>query len=346
MTTTKRTLLLIDIKQLQSMIDDLLEVTRLQAGKLTIELQCTSVSDAVVYTVDTLQGAARGKRVTLSSHMERHLPLVCADPTRIRQILIILVDNAIKFTPANGAVEVQTRTFEKNPAFLLVEVSDTGCGVRPEMTERIFEHLYQISDPGQAGRKGLGIGLHISKELVTRQGGKIWVSSEPQKGSHFFFTIPIFSLASWIGPTVTLEKAPGYVVALFAVELGSRDGWLSQDVRKEMSNVARTLLQQCLRPDTDVLLPNMDLASARDHFFIVAYTQERGAEIISERIRKQFQHCRQIQFAGLTIAVSHSFMTPMSREINESTETFVERAAAKMQDRINAIRLDRSIQWT
>jgi signal transduction histidine kinase len=332
-----------NIKQLQAMIDDLLEVTRLQAGKLTIELQCMSVSDAIAYTVDTLHGAATAKGITLSSDMELHLPLVCADPTRIRQILIILVDNAIKFTPANGAVNVQARTYEKDPSFLLVEVSDTGCGVRPEMTERIFEHLYQITDPGQAGRKGLGIGLHISKELVTRQGGKIWVSSEPQKGSHFFFTVPIFSLANWIGPLVTLYKNPGHVIALLLVEIGSREGWLSQDVRKEISNVARTVLQQCLRPDTDVLLPNMDSADVREHFFIVAYTQEHGAEIISERIRRQFQHCGQIQFADLTISVSHSFITPMSREINESTETFVERAATEIQDRINTTCLERNV---
>ena len=107
-----------NVKQLQSMINDLLEVTRVQAGKLMIELQCTSVSDAIVYAVDTLQGAATAKGITLSSDIECRLPSVCADPTRIRQILIILVDNAIKFTPANGAVKVQARVFEKDPSLL------------------------------------------------------------------------------------------------------------------------------------------------------------------------------------------------------------------------------------
>src|SRR5580700_2310674 len=88
-----------NVKQLQSMINDLLEVTRVQAGKLTVELQCTSVSDAIIYTVNTLQGAATAKGITLSSDMDgRLLPAVNADPTRIQQILIILVDNAIKFT--------------------------------------------------------------------------------------------------------------------------------------------------------------------------------------------------------------------------------------------------------
>src|SRR6202790_3625241 len=134
------------------MINDLLEVTRVQAGKLTIELQCTSVSDAIVYTVNTLQGAATAKGITLSSDADCRSPSVSADPTRIRQILIILVDNAIKFTPTGGAVKIQTRVFEKDPSFLLVEVSDTGCGISPEMTECIFENLYQITDPGQAGR--------------------------------------------------------------------------------------------------------------------------------------------------------------------------------------------------
>ena len=69
---------------------------------------------------------------------------------------------------------------------VLVEVADTGCGIKPEETERIFEHLYQVTDPGSAGRRGLGLGLHIAKDLVARQGGKIWVTSVPGKGSLFF----------------------------------------------------------------------------------------------------------------------------------------------------------------
>ena len=255
----------------------------------------------------------------------------------------MLVDNAIKFTPTGGAVKVRSRVFEEDSGFLLVEVSDTGCGISPDMTERIFEHLYQITDPGQAGRKGLGLGLYISKELVARQGGKIWVSSELQKGSHFFFTVPIFSLASWIAPMLMRGKKTGDGIALFAVEMGSREGWLSPDVRKEMSHLARRLLQQSLRPDTDVLLPNMDSVSVRELFFVVVYTQEFGAEVISERIQRQFRRCEQLQPADLTLAVSYSFLAPISRVKDESTETFVEQVAAGIQDLINTIWLQRSI---
>jgi hypothetical protein len=185
--------------------------------------------------------------------------------------------------------------------------------------------------------------LHISKELVTRQGGKIWVSSAPQKGSHFFFTVPIFSLASWIGPMLTHEKRPGDAIALIAVEMSSRDGWLSPDVRKGMSHLARRLLQQCLRPDTDVLLPSMESVSIRELFFAVVYTQVHGAEVISERIRTQFLRCEQLQPADLTLAVSHSFLAPILRKKNESMETFVEQVAAGIQDRINTISLQRSV---
>src|ERR1700681_4638618 len=326
-----------NVKQLEAMISDLLEVTRVQAGKLTIELQCTSVSDAIIYTINTLQGAATAKGVTLSSDTDCRLPSANADPTRVQQILIILVDNAIKFTATGGAVKVQTRVFEEDPGFVLVEVSDTGCGISPDMTERIFEHLYQITDPGQAGRKGLGLGLYISKELVARQGGKIWVSSERQKGSHFFFTVPIFSLASWIGPMLTPEKKPGHAIALLVVEMGSRNGRLSPDVREEMSHVARTVLQQCLRPDTDVLLPNMDSVNVRELFFAVVYTQEHGAEVISKRIQRQFRQCEQLQPADFTLDVSHSFLAPVSRVKSESMETFIGHVATGIQERINTI---------
>src|SRR3984957_21358604 len=102
-----------------------------------------------------------------------------------------------------------------------------------------------------------------------------------------------------------------------------------------MSHLARRLLQQCLRPDTDVLLPNMDSVGVREMFFAVVYTQELGAEVISKRIQRQFQHCEQLQPADLTLAVSHSFLAPISRVENDSLETFVENVVAGFQDAIS-----------
>src|SRR5207247_1937144 len=159
-----------NVRQLQSMIDDLLEVTRLETGKLTVELESVSVSEAVTDTLNTLQVTGRAKKITLSCDLPPDLPSAHADPTRLRQILIILLDNAIKFTPDGGAVRIQARLLQQDHQFLLLEVSDTGCGMGPEITERIFERLYQVLEPSQASRKGLGLGLYICKELVTRQG--------------------------------------------------------------------------------------------------------------------------------------------------------------------------------
>jgi PAS domain S-box-containing protein len=182
-----------NIGQLQAMIDDLLEVTRLETGKLTVEPDRVSISDAVTDALDTLRGTARGKGITLSGDVPADLPLAYADQTRLRQILIILLDNAIKFTPDGGSVAIRARLLEQERSCLLLEVSDTGDGISPEVGERIFERLYQVSEPGTASRKGLGLGLYICKELVTRQGGRIWVESQPEKGSIFSFTLPVYS---------------------------------------------------------------------------------------------------------------------------------------------------------
>src|ERR1700727_2489644 len=131
-----------NVKQLHSMINDLFEVSGIQAGKLKIDLQSTSLSDAMAYTVKTLGGAAIAKGVVLPAEIEGSVPAVCADPARVRQILVILVDNAIKFTPQNGTVTIQARIFEEDPAFLLLECSDSGCGIEPDKTERIFDTVF------------------------------------------------------------------------------------------------------------------------------------------------------------------------------------------------------------
>jgi signal transduction histidine kinase len=321
-----------NVKQLQSMINDLLEVTRVQAGKLMIELQRTSVSDAIAYTVNTLQGAATAKGITLSSDLDRRLPSVCADPTRIRQILIILVDNAIKFTPANGAVKVQARMLEEDSNHLVLEVSDTGCGISPDMTERIFERLFQTSDPALAGRKGLGLGLYICKELVTRQGGQIRAKNAPGQGAVFSVTLPIFSLPNLIAPALRKERRTQCPITLVVTEIGSQTGWLSDEVRAEHSHGVRDLLQRCLHCDLDVLLPKMGSAGAAELFFIVAVTDEIGGEAITKRIREQLDGCEHIQQAGLTLSTSYRLLEAIKRNASESMEDFLEKAASKIQE--------------
>jgi len=333
-----------NVRQLESMIADLLEVTRIQGGKLNIELQAASLRDAIADTVSMFEGSAAGKGITLRANTPADLPPAYVDPSRLRQVLINLVSNAIKFTAKGGKIMLQSRIFEEDPCFLVVEIADTGCGIKPEVSKLIFERLHQASDAGEEGRKGLGLGLYISKELVARQGGKIWVTSETEKGSNFFFTVPVFSLANLISPILTNnEVKPGDGIAVLLVEMGSQDGLLSPDVRLEMSNVARTLLQRCLLPDLDVVLPKINSGDAQELFFVVACTNKQGAEVMSKRVREQFRRCGQLQQAGLTFRVSCSFLPPLSRSETEPIEEFAEHVAAGVQEHINTMIEARSV---
>jgi len=314
------------------MINDLLEVTRVQAGKLLIELQSTSVSDAIVYTINTLQGAATAKGITLSSEMAHRLPSVCADPTRVRQILVILVDNAIKVTPANGTVKVQARMFEDDPNFLVLEVSDSGSGIGPDMTERVFDRLFQTSDPALAGRQGLGLGLYICKELVTRHNGKVWAKSVPGHGAVFSVTLPVFSLPDLLAPALRKERCTEGSIILVVTEIASQTGWSSDEVRTEQSHGARDLLQRCLHSDMDVLLPKTGFTGAAELFFIVAVTDEIGGEAITKRIREQFDECEHIHQAGLTLSTSYRLLDAIKRSGSESMEDFPQKVAIKIQE--------------
>jgi signal transduction histidine kinase len=334
-------IILRNVRQLQSMIEDLLQVTQAQAHKLNVELESVSLNEAIEYAVDTLRGAAKDREINLAFEPSGHLPSVHADATRVRQVLTILLDNAVKFTPAGGTVRVEASEYEKDGSMVQIQISDTGCGIGPEAIERIFEHLYQVTDPGYAGRRGLGLGLHIAKDLVTRQGGKIWVTSELEKGSHFFFTLPIFSLAGVIRPILTREKSAGDSLALLTAEVECRDG--SLDVPKKTLDVARMVLQQCLRADSDVLLPSIGPLSEYKRFFVVASTQKDGAESIGRRIQSQLRRHHEFQPDNFTFAISHCFLPPLTRDANETMETFAEEVAAEVRDQINNVCLQGAI---
>jgi two-component system NtrC family sensor kinase len=325
-----------NIGQLQSMIDDLLEVTRLETGKLTVELESVSVAAAVVDAFNTLQGTAREKGVSLSYDLPPDLPPAQADLTRLRQILIILLDNAIKFTSDGGVTTMKARLLEEEPRFLLLEVSDSGCGMSPEITERIFERLYQVAERVQTSRKGLGLGLYICKELVTRQGGAIWVKSQPEKGSTFSFTLPVFSLDHLLAPLLKNDKWPAESIALIMVEIHSLAAWPSEESQEEWSHKARGLLQRCILPDLDVLLPRMSAGAEGDRFFVAAFADDKGASVLTNRIREHFARLPLLKQTGVTLSVAYSMLPPLPRDAGASPEGIVTSMATRLEEAVKS----------
>jgi two-component system phosphate regulon sensor histidine kinase PhoR len=185
-----------NIKQLNKMIDDLLESTRIDSGKLHFKPEPIHLRVVLDELIQTLHSIASEKNIYLTTDISPNLPTLYADPDRVRQVLLNLLDNALKFTPAAGAISVKAGVFEPDPAFVCISVWDTGPGIRPEVQERLFQRLYQIEDVSTASRKGLGLGLYICKEIVSRHKGRIWVASQPGRGSTFYFTLPVYSPSS------------------------------------------------------------------------------------------------------------------------------------------------------
>ncbi len=299
-----------NVYQLRAMISDLLEITRAETGKLTIEPQCVSIAKVVDETCGTLQKNAAVKGIVLTTDVPNNLPFADADPVRIKQILVNLIDNGIKFTPENGTIFVRARTFDQDPNFLCISVADNGCGISPEDTEKIFDRLYQKEDRISGSRKGLGLGLYICRELVLRHGGKIWVESEIGEGSTFFFTFPVFSLAKLITPILTPQNLAKGSVALIAVEVSFRKKKVLTETDEDafvLRKVA-TVLSRCVLPDMDVLMPRMAHGRSGNIFCMVACADQKGSEVLVRRIQSQLALCTDLKNPSLDYAVSSTIV--------------------------------------
>jgi hypothetical protein len=321
--------------QMKSMIDDLLEVTRLENGKLSVEPENLLVSDAVSDTLNTLHGNACAGGVSLSSHLPSGLPAAYADPIRLRQVLIILVDNGIKFTPFGGTVKIHVRLLEDDPDSLCIDVSDTGSGIEPNHLNRIFERLYQTLDDCRP-TNGLGLGLFICKELVRLQGGKIWVESEWQKGSTFSFTLPIFSFKKLLLPLIKNDRWPLKSAALVTVEICRRDAWTSGESQEKWSREVRNLLRSCVLPNLDVLLPKMTSSGEEGRFFVVAFADEKGATVLANRIQEQFERFPHLIQETQNLTVSHTMMNSFAIGGNPSVDELVTTFIASLEEAIRS----------
>ncbi len=161
------------VNQLHAMIRDLLEATRAESGKIRVEPRCVSLRELVQQAAAMLKPTAEAKKIGLEIAVDQRAPLVHADPDRALEVLINLLDNAIKFTPETGSVVVKAFMVETDPEWVYISVSDTGVGITPESKNLIFERLFQDPNASDSSRNGLGLGLFISREIVRLHGGRI-----------------------------------------------------------------------------------------------------------------------------------------------------------------------------
>ena len=285
------------VNQLGAMVQDLLEASRAEAGKIRVEPHCVLMADLIRLAVSMMRSVALEKHVGLTVSVDAQIPFVIGDPDRILEVLINLIDNAIKFTPTAGSVTVKASLSPTDPDFVYVSVADTGCGIDPQARALIFERMYQDPNSIDCSRKGLGLGLFIARELVALHHGRIWVASELGHGSTFYFTLPLYSMAKLLLPVITCEGRLRDALVLLRVDLRTRSS-SPRGHWKETCRASLEILQRCVYLDKDLVLPPMPTAGAEQSFFVVASTDLSSAEIMMARIREQLSNVRDLKTTG------------------------------------------------
>jgi signal transduction histidine kinase len=175
-------------QHLASLINDLLDLAKIESGRIEVKSSRVSLGGLVYEVVESLRPVAAEKVIELEATIFEPSILVWADRDKINQVLTNLIGNAIKFTPAEGRVTVSaSKNGNEN---VQVSIADTGPGIPPDEKQKIFDKFYQLAQVGEAKPKGTGLGLAICKALVELHGGTIWVESEPSVGSTFYFNLP------------------------------------------------------------------------------------------------------------------------------------------------------------
>jgi signal transduction histidine kinase len=174
-------------RHLLALINDVLDLSKIEAGQLTLSLTDYSLTEVIHTVVTAVEPLAAEKGLGLRVALEPGLPLARGDDRRISQVLLNLVGNAVKFTDA-GEVRIEAKASDGS---FLISVSDTGPGIATEDQGRIFEEFQQADTSNTRKKGGTGLGLSIAKRILALHGGRIWVESTPGMGSTFSFTLPV-----------------------------------------------------------------------------------------------------------------------------------------------------------
>lgn len=177
--------------RLARLINEVLDLTKIEAGKLSWHIVKLSFNDIIETSVSSIQSLADNKSLTITTQVKHPLPLIFGDRDRLIQVITNILSNSIKFTPQGGRIEVSVHQEDTPKAQIVVEVSDSGVGIRDEDLDLIFEKFRRSGDVLTTNTEGTGLGLAISRQIVEYHGGTIWAKSKMGEGSTFTFTLPI-----------------------------------------------------------------------------------------------------------------------------------------------------------
>jgi len=172
--------------RLTRLINELLDISRIESGRMEIQWRPVTIPVVVQRVFDTL--SVKANSVRLVKDFSEHFPSIVADPDKLEQILVNLVGNALRYSPSNGSITVTGRRHDNG---VILEVKDEGPGIAFTEQERIFDKFYRLDNEVNRKNPGTGLGLPICRALVNLHGGKIWVESEMNQGCRFIFTLPL-----------------------------------------------------------------------------------------------------------------------------------------------------------
>jgi two-component system CheB/CheR fusion protein len=170
--------------KLQGLVSDLLDVSRIQTGKLSFKKEPFCINDLLKEIISVLQSTT-SQQIILKKYPHVQIN---ADKFRIYQVVTNLLTNAIKYSPQGEKIWIEIQSLKNK---LVVSVKDQGIGIDKNQQKRIFDRLYQVTDAKEKKFPGLGMGLYISREIIKRHRGAIWVEGEKGKGSTFYFSLPL-----------------------------------------------------------------------------------------------------------------------------------------------------------
>ncbi|HEY7477582.1 MAG TPA: ATP-binding protein [Actinomycetota bacterium] len=185
--------MLVQTERLGRLVEQLLDLSRLESGEMPLERRSVDVDDVVSRVISEISVSRHAGDLTINREIPEDLPPLDADPERLHQVLFNLVDNAVRFTPPGGEVTIGA---ERRDGRVEVRVSDTGVGIAPEHLPRLFERFYRVDPSRSRDDGGTGIGLAIARSVVEAHGGHIRAASEPGRGSTFTFDLPVATAVS------------------------------------------------------------------------------------------------------------------------------------------------------